>query len=129
MELSSTQIETDKTHELKNSGSSPYLLKTWLRSLGPGIIIAAVVFGPSKITITTMLGASYNYSLLWIVVVAIFFMTIFTYMSARIGIATQKSLLTTISDKWGAPAKIFVGLGIFLVTASFLDRRLFALEL
>lgn len=93
--------------------------KTALQSLGPGIIIAALVFGPSKITITTMLGSKFNYSMLWIVFVAIFFMTIFTYMSARIGIATQKSLLTTISEKLGKPAKIFIGLGIFLVTASF----------
>lgn len=93
--------------------------KAALQSLGPGIIIAALVFGPSKITITTMLGARFNYSMLWIVVVAIFFMTIFTYMSARIGIATQQSLLTTISKKWGRPAKLFIGAGIFLVTASF----------
>lgn len=63
-------------------------LKKWLRSLGPGIITAALVFGPSKMTITSKLGAEYGYSLLWIVAVAIFFMAIFTAMSARIGLAT-----------------------------------------
>ena len=93
--------------------------KAWLRSLGPGIIIAALVFGPSKITITTMLGANYAYSLVWVVVVAVFFMIIFTSMSARIGLATQKSLLGTIRQKWGKWAGIATGLGIFLVTSSF----------
>src|SRR5687768_7518155 len=75
--------------------------KRWLRSLGPGIITAALVFGPSKMTITSKLGAEYGYALLWIVAVAIFFMTIFTVMSARIGEATSQSLLSAIRQKWG----------------------------
>jgi Mn2+/Fe2+ NRAMP family transporter len=112
----STQTEIRQPQELKASKGS---LKTWIQSLGPGIIIAAVIFGPSKITITTMLGASYDYSLLWIVVVAIFFMIVFMQMSSRIGIATRKSLLTTISEKWGRSVGIAIGIGIFLVTASF----------
>lgn len=104
-----------------NGQSNGFLssLKTWMRSLGPGIIIAAIVFGPSKITITTMLGAYHQYSLLWIIVVAILFMIVFMRMSSRIGIATSKSLLTTISDKWGKPIGVAVGIGIFLVAASF----------
>lgn len=119
MKLSSTQTETIQNPELKVSGRPRSSLKTWFQSLGPGIIIAAMIFGPSKITITTMLGASYNYSLLWIVVVAIFFMIVFMNMSARIGIATKKSLITTMSDKWGRPVGIAIGIGIFLVAASF----------
>ncbi|WP_411273022.1 Nramp family divalent metal transporter [Daejeonella sp.] len=94
-------------------------LKSTLLSLGPGIIIAAVVFGPSKMTITSKLGAQFGYSLLWIVVVACFFMTIFTIMGARIGVATKQSLLTTIRKKWGRAAGITVGVGIFIVTTSF----------
>lgn len=93
--------------------------KDWLHSLGPGIIIAALIFGPSKITITTILGANYDYALLWIVAVAIFFMIIFTSMSARIGLAMKTSLLTAIRAKWGKPVGIACGLGVFLVTASF----------
>jgi Mn2+/Fe2+ NRAMP family transporter len=94
-------------------------IKDFFRSLGPGIIIAALVFGPSKITITSKLGAEDGFSLLWVVVLAIFFMIIFTSMSARIGLATNQSLLTTISQKWGKPISIALGIGIFLVSASF----------
>ncbi|WP_316810075.1 Nramp family divalent metal transporter [Pedobacter heparinus] len=94
-------------------------MKKWLLSLGPGIITAALVFGPSKMTITSKLGADYGYSLLWIVVVAIFFMTIFTIIGARIGVATDQSLLSVIRSKWGNAAAIAVGLGIFFVTTSF----------
>ncbi len=91
----------------------------WLKSLGPGVITAAIVFGPSKITITSKLGALYGYSLLWIVVVAIFFMSVFAAMASRIGAATQQSLLTSIRMKWGRPASVAIGIGVFLVTTSF----------
>jgi len=94
-------------------------LKSGLLSLGPGIITAALVFGPSKMTITSKLGAVYGYSLLWIVAVAIFFMAIFTVMGARIGVATRQSLLSIIRQKWGKAVAVAVGLGIFLVTTSF----------
>jgi manganese transport protein len=93
--------------------------RKWLLSLGPGIITAALVFGPSKITITSKLGAEFSYSLIWIIVVAIFFMAIFTTMSARIGIATDQSLLTTIKQKWGRKASLGIGFGVFFVAASF----------
>jgi manganese transport protein len=94
-------------------------LKKWLLSLGPGIITAALVFGPSKITIASKLGAEYNYALLWTVATAIFFMAVFTSMAARIGIATEQSLLSTIRNKWGKPVSVAIGIGVFLVTASF----------
>jgi Mn2+/Fe2+ NRAMP family transporter len=94
-------------------------LRKWLATLGPGIIIAAVIFGPSKMTITSKIGAEYGYSLIWIVAIAIFFLVIFTNLAARIGIATNESLLTSIRHKWGNAAAIVVGLGVFFVTTSF----------
>jgi Mn2+/Fe2+ NRAMP family transporter len=99
------------------------LLKTpftrWLLTLGPGIITAALVFGPSKITITSKLGAVYGYSLLWIVAVAILFMAVFTNMGERIGLASHQSLLTLIRDKWNKKIAVLIGIGIFLVATSF----------
>jgi len=95
-------------------------LKTnWLSILGPGIITAALVFGPSKMTITSKMGADYHYNLLWVIIVAIFFMMIFTTMAARIGAQNQDSLLTLIRKKFGKPVSILIGLGIFLVATSF----------
>lgn len=112
---------TNESTAARQSIDPPFsasLLK-WLASLGPGIITAALVFGPSKITITSKMGAEYGYSLLWIVVVAIFFMAVFTTMAARIGLAAQQSFLNTIRERWGKRASIGLGIGIFLVTASF----------
>ncbi|WP_126243509.1 Nramp family divalent metal transporter [Chitinophaga rhizosphaerae] len=93
--------------------------KAWLQAIGPGLITAALVFGPSKITVASMMGAKYGYALLWLVVVAIFFMIIFAVMAARVGIATSESALTTIGRKWGKGARIAIGVGVFFVCASF----------
>ncbi|SIO13630.1 Nramp family divalent metal transporter [Chitinophaga niabensis] len=92
---------------------------SWLKGLGPGLIIAALVFGPSKMTITSKLGANYGFDLLWIIAVAIFFMVIFTNMAARIGYATQQSLLSSIKARWGKGVGIIIGIGVFLVCTSF----------
>jgi manganese transport protein len=112
-----TPTITTSAAPIKQNGITS--LKKWLMSLGPGLITAALVFGPSKITITSKLGAEFSYSLIWIIVVAIIFMAVFTTMSARIGIATDRSLLTTIRQKWGNKAALGIGFGVFLVTASF----------
>lgn len=103
---------------MDNKKSNNILVK-WLLTLGPGIITAALVFGPSKITITSKIGAVYGYSLLWIVVIAILFMAVFTNMGERIGQASNKSLLTMIRDRWTKKVSIIIGFGIFLVTTSF----------
>lgn len=101
------------------AATKKYSLKNWLQSLGPGLITAALVFGPSKMTITSKLGAEYGFALLWIIVIAIFFMIIFTSMAARIGMATNQSLLSSIREKFGTPVAIAVGVGVFLVCTSF----------
>ncbi|QQT26186.1 Nramp family divalent metal transporter [Sphingobacterium spiritivorum] len=99
--------------------NSPKAKIHWLSVLGPGIITAALVFGPSKMTITSKMGADYGYDLLWVIILAIFFMMVFTTMAARIGAQNRESLLTLIRNKFGKPVAIFIGLGIFLVAISF----------
>ena len=91
----------------------------WLSVLGPGIITAALVFGPSKMTITSKMGGEFPYSLIWVIVVSIFFMLVFTNMSARIGQYNSESLLTLIKKKTGKWGGILIGVGIFLVATSF----------
>jgi manganese transport protein len=98
---------------------SPSKKKSWFASLGPAIITAALVVGPGSVTLTSKLGAAYGYSLLWVIVISVVFMCTFTEMSARIGMATNQSLLSTIRDKWGKWAAVLIGIGCFLVTSTF----------
>src|SRR5690606_5108164 len=89
------------------------------RSLGPGIITAALVFGPGSLTLASKAGSGYAYSLLWVTVISAAFMMVFTSINARIGVASDRSLLVVIREKWGKAAAILIGVGVFLVTASF----------
>ncbi|MCC5935715.1 MAG: Nramp family divalent metal transporter [Lunatimonas sp.] len=97
----------------------PGSFRRWWKSLGPGIITAALVFGPGSLTITSKLGAVFSYNLLWVLVVTTVLMMTFTGMGARIGLVTNQSLLATFRQRWGKWAALLAGFGIFLVTASF----------
>ncbi|MFD1140037.1 Nramp family divalent metal transporter [Larkinella insperata] len=114
-------MQSKAAHSQADATAKPVArtFRGWLSSLGPSIITAALVFGPSKMTITSKMGAEYGYALLWIIVMAIFFMTVFTAMATRIGLATNQSLLATIRQKWGNGAALAVGIGVFLVATSF----------
>jgi Mn2+/Fe2+ NRAMP family transporter len=46
-------------------------------------------------------------------------MAVFTIMSARIGVSSEKTLVTLIREKYGKVFSIISGLGVFLVTVSF----------
>src|SRR5690606_26162305 len=114
-------IRKIKVIGLNKIGKSSIWSKTkeiWL-SLGPGIITAALVFGPGSLTVTTKLGANHGQELLWVIVIATGLMISFTGMGARIGIATNQSLLQTFKDTWGKWSAVVTGFGIFLVAASF----------
>lgn len=91
----------------------------WLKWLGPGFITAALVFGPGSLTLASTLGADYGYTFLWVIVVATIFMMVFTNMAIRIGLATDQSLLTSIRQRYGSTVSILIGVGLFLVAASF----------
>jgi Mn2+/Fe2+ NRAMP family transporter len=94
-------------------------LRRLARRLGPGIITAALVFGPGSLTIASKLGALFEFQLLWVIIAAAVLMMAFTGMGARIGIASDVSLLQRFRLKWGNFAALFAGIGLFLVTISF----------
>lgn len=106
-----------KTEVPNNINPSP--LKSWLSSLGPAIITAALVLGPGSLTVSSIIGANFGYHLIWAIALAAIFMMVFTEMSARIGMSTNQTLLTTIRQKYGKVVTILIGIGAFLVTASF----------
>ena len=95
------------------------MIQRWFKSLGPGLITAALVFGPGSLTITSKLGAVYGYHLLWVIIIAALLMLTFTGMGARIGLASEHSLITLFRNKWGKSAALLAGISVFFVTAAF----------
>jgi manganese transport protein len=94
-------------------------LKSIVNSLGPGIIIAAVVLGPGSITVSSQIGASYGYTFLWVLLLACIFMITYTSISARFGVTNNMSILQTISVKYGKWFSVTIGTAAFLASLSF----------
>ncbi|MFA1820828.1 Nramp family divalent metal transporter [Virgibacillus oceani] len=94
-------------------------LRRLLKMLGPALITSALVLGPGSLTLASTIGTGFGYQLVWLVVVAVIFMGIYTEMSTRIGIASNISFIQVIKNKWGRWGSLMIGIGAFLVTASF----------
>jgi NRAMP (natural resistance-associated macrophage protein)-like metal ion transporter len=92
---------------------------TRLKIIGPGFITASLVLGPGSITTASKVGATYGYQMIWLVLLAISFMLLYTTISARIGVVSQKSLLTLVAETYGKPVSILIGVSCFIITAAF----------
>lgn len=111
-------MPSDAVPSAESQPSRPPPAACW-RSLGPGLITAAVVIGPGTITITSKIGAAAGMSLVWALVAATAFMMLFTAMSARIGILNRLSILTLVAHLYGRPLAVTIGLLAFVVCAGF----------
>ncbi|MEZ4810710.1 MAG: Nramp family divalent metal transporter [Allomuricauda sp.] len=94
-------------------------LKGFIKVLGPGFIMAAVVLGPGSITISSKIGASLGYNFLWVVLFAAIFMVGYTNMSTRFGVLHSESILGMIAQKYGRWFSVIIGISSFLASISF----------
>ncbi|XVH33169.1 Nramp family divalent metal transporter (plasmid) [Haloferacaceae archaeon DSL9] len=100
-------------------GADRRSIKRRLRAIGPALLLAAVVVGPGSITLSTIAGSLYGYQLLWVPVVATFFMIVYTWMAARIGLVTGDTLFEVTRAKFGPAVAGVGGLFGFLTIVSF----------
>ena len=91
----------------------------WLRQIGPALVLATVVIGPGSLTLHTRAGSVYGYALLWVPVVATILMAVFTWMSARIGLVTGKTLFQATREKYGPRLAQIGGLFGYLAVLAF----------
>ncbi len=68
----------------------------WLRDIGPGVLIAAAFIGPGTVTLCTIAGASFGYSLIWAIILSTFSTIVLQEMSLRIGLITRMNLAEVI---------------------------------
>lgn len=62
------------------------------KNIGPGIIVAAAFIGPGTVTLCSIAGVNYGYSLLWAVLLSTGATIVLQEMAARIGLVTQSGL-------------------------------------
>ena len=90
----------------------------WFRDIGPGVLIAAAFIGPGSVTLCTIAGASFGYSLIWAIVLSIFSTIVLQEMSLRIGLITKMNLAEVI--RVNIKSKFINKLFIVLVICSIL---------
>lgn len=87
--------------------------KSIFKNLGPGPLIAAAFIGPGTVTVCTLAGANFGFSLLWVMVLSIISTVILQELSGRIGIVTGQDLSNLLRNQ--NPKSIFKPISITLV--------------
>ncbi|CAL8980298.1 Divalent metal cation transporter MntH [Propionicimonas sp. T2.31MG-18] len=72
--------------------------------IGPGLIAGLSDDDPAGITTYSVLGASYGYQLLWVLLVSTVALILFQDLGARIGVVTGQGLAGLIRQRYGARA-------------------------
>ena len=90
----------------------------WLRDIGPGVLIAAAFIGPGTVTLCTIAGASFGYSLIWAIILSTFSTIVLQEMSLRIGLVTRMNLAEVI--RTSIKSKILNRFIVLLIISSIL---------
>ncbi|MCG8407076.1 MAG: hypothetical protein MI923_17915, partial [Phycisphaerales bacterium] len=80
---------------------------SWLRSVGPAIIVAAVVCGPGSILNCSKVGAQFEYQALWVLGLAGILMFATTVLAGRIGLVYEGTPCDELArrlGRWSAAA-------------------------
>ena len=91
-------------------------MKKWINNIGPGPLIAAAFIGPGTVTLCSIAGLNFGFSLLWTLVLSIIATIILQEMSARLGIISNKGLSQVIREEIKNPS--FRNLVITLILSS-----------
>jgi len=74
---------------------------SYIKEMGPAWIISAVACGPATLASVAIAGATYGYSLLWVVVLSAVFGTTAQYLAARVGILEEKGIIAATEQHLG----------------------------
>ena len=93
--------------------------RPWYQRIGPGLITACVVIGPGSILTSSKVGSTYEYSMSWVVIVAVACMLAYTSMAAKIGTMSNQSMGDLVTARAGRWLAVLIGLGVFFISAAF----------
>ena len=88
-------------------------MKSWLKNLGPGVLVSAAFIGPGTVTVCTLAGVDFGFSLLWALLLSVIACIVLQEMAARVGLVTQKGLSEVIREEIKNP--LFRSLAILLI--------------
>jgi Mn2+/Fe2+ NRAMP family transporter len=76
-----------------------FFWKLW--HVGPGVVTGASDLDPSAVITATVIGAAYQLSLLWVVLLCVPFLLALFSVTARIGVETRKGVLDLVREHYG----------------------------
>lgn len=88
----------------------------WFKNIGPGALVAAAFIGPGTVTLCTLAGVQFGYTLLWAMTLSILATVVLQEMAARVGIITQKGLAAIIKEQITSP--ILKKMAVVLILAA-----------
>lgn len=89
-------------------------MKNFFKNLGPGLLVSAAFIGPGTVTVCSLAGVDFGYSLLWALLVSVIACIVLQEMSARLGLISGKGLSDCIREEIKQPAfRIFTLILIF----------------
>ncbi|TFG63194.1 MAG: hypothetical protein E4H36_06220 [Spirochaetales bacterium] len=89
-----------------------------LRFLGPGFLITIGFIDPGNWATNVAGGSDFKYDLLWVITLSTLMLILIQSMSARLGIATGKSLGVNIREHFSKPVTGVVGVTIVAACAA-----------
>jgi len=79
-------------------------VKKWINNIGPGPLVAAAFIGPGTVTLCSIAGLNFGFSLLWALALSIIATIVLQEMSARLGIISNKGLSQVIREEIKNPS-------------------------
>ena len=92
------------------------MFKKLVKNIGPGPLVAAAFIGPGTVTVCTLAGVKFGYSLLWAMGLSILATIVLQEMAARVGVVTQKGLAEIIKQEINTP--VFKVITVILVLSA-----------
>jgi Mn2+/Fe2+ NRAMP family transporter len=99
-----------------------------LGRLGPGMVTGAANVDPSLVVTATVVGATFGYSLLWVVVLCVPFLLAVFQVSARLGFETRKGLVDLLREHYGRWAALGCAAIIVVINMAMIIADLMAVS-
>lgn len=95
-----------------------------LKEIGPGALVAAAFVGPGTVTVCTLAGAEFGYTLLWALVFATVATIVFQEMAGRLGAAARSGLgqalrSTLAGSVWRWPLYALIMVALYAGNAAY----------
>ena len=90
------------------------LLKLLFRFLGPGFLVTVGFIDPGNWATNIAGGSEFGFDLLWVITLSTLMLVLIQNMSARLGIATGRSLAANIRERFPRPVAALIGITIIL---------------